>query len=160
MCVSVHRAAAPASCTTRRGVHQAPRRATPVTVQRTPLRGDCSIGRLQRRVCPTTGSVSANPANRPATALAEGLLRPVDLWIGWLGSGRSRCQSPELTLKFLPKRQLAERVQLVEGAMGALDHPWNDLVAPVTDGPLKLHEDLGRCEHRRCLPADQVEDPR
>jgi len=36
------------------------------------------------------------------------------------------------------RRQLAKRVQLVEGAMAALDHPGNDIVAPETDGPLKL----------------------
>jgi hypothetical protein len=54
----------------------------------------------------------------------------------------------------LHRRQLAKRVQLVEGAMAALDHPWNDIVAPETDGPLELQEDLCRCEHRRPLPAD------
>ena len=54
----------------------------------------------------------------------------------------------------LHRRQLAKRVQLVEGAMAALDHPWNDIVAPVTDGDLEHVEDLCRCEHRRPLPAD------
>src|SRR5581483_4878871 len=44
--------------------------------------------------------------------------------------------------------------------MAALDHPCNDIVAPVTDGELELQEDLCRCEHRRPLPADQVEDSR
>ena len=44
--------------------------------------------------------------------------------------------------------------------MAALDHPWNDIVAPVTDGDLEHQEDLCRCEHRRPLPADQVEDSR
>ena len=44
--------------------------------------------------------------------------------------------------------------------MAALDHPWNDIVAPVTDGELEHVEDLCRCEHRRPLPADQVEDSR
>jgi hypothetical protein len=54
----------------------------------------------------------------------------------------------------LHRRQLAKRVQLVEGAMAALDHPWNDIVAPVTDGDLEHVEDLCRCEHCRPLPAD------
>ena len=44
--------------------------------------------------------------------------------------------------------------------MAAVDHSWNDIVAPETDGPLELQEDLCRCEHRRPLPADQVEDSR
>ena len=44
--------------------------------------------------------------------------------------------------------------------MAALDHPCNDIVAPETDGPLELQEDLCRCEHRRPLPADQDEDSR
>ena len=44
--------------------------------------------------------------------------------------------------------------------MAALDHPCNGIVAPVTDGPLELQEDLCRCEHRRPLPADQGEDSR
>src|SRR4051812_4366314 len=44
--------------------------------------------------------------------------------------------------------------------MAALDHPCNDIVAPETDGPLELQEDLCRCEHRRPLPADQGEDSR
>jgi hypothetical protein len=52
------------------------------------------------------------------------------------------------------ERQLAKRVQLVEGAIAALDHAWNDIVAPVTDGDLEHVEDLCRCEHRRPLPAD------
>src|SRR5262245_31786520 len=56
------------------------------------------------------------------------------------------------------RRRLAKRVQLVEGAMAALDHPCNDIVAPETDGPLELQEDLCRCEHRRSLPADHDED--
>src|SRR5512133_2171436 len=60
----------------------------------------------------------------------------------------------------LHRRQLAKRVQLVEGALAALDHPWNDIVAPVTDGDLEHVEDLCRCEHRRPLPADQDEDAR
>lgn len=34
------------------------------------------------------------------------------------------------------RRQLAKRVKLVEGAMAALDHPCNDIVAPETDGQL------------------------
>src|SRR3954467_5925295 len=51
-------------------------------------------------------------------------------------------------------------VQLVEGAMAALDHPRNDIVPPVTDGPLERQEDLCRCEHRHPVPADQVEDRR
>lgn len=42
----------------------------------------------------------------------------------------------------LHRRQLAKRVQLVKGAMAALDHPWNDIVAPVTDGDLEHMEDL------------------
>ena len=33
--------------------------------------------------------------------------------------------------------------------MAALDHPCNDIVAPETDGPLELQEDLCRCGHRR-----------
>ena len=44
--------------------------------------------------------------------------------------------------------------------MAALDHPWNDIVAPVTDGTSRVPEDLCRCEHRRPLPADQGEDSR
>ena len=44
--------------------------------------------------------------------------------------------------------------------MAALDHPCNDIVAPETDGPLELQEDLCRCEHRRPLPADHDEDSR
>ena len=44
--------------------------------------------------------------------------------------------------------------------MAALDHPCNDIVAPETDGPLQLQEDLCRCEHRRPLPADHDEDSR
>ncbi len=44
--------------------------------------------------------------------------------------------------------------------MAALDHPWNDIVAPATDGDLEHVEGLCRCEHRRLLPADQVEDSR
>jgi hypothetical protein len=44
--------------------------------------------------------------------------------------------------------------------MAALDHPWNDIVALVTDGDLEHVEDLCRCEHRRPLPADQVDNPR
>src|SRR5215213_6465272 len=55
---------------------------------------------------------------------------------------------------------LATRVQLVEGAMAALDHLWNDIVASVTDGDLEAQEDLCRCEDRRPLPADQDEDSR
>src|SRR3954454_24369963 len=51
-------------------------------------------------------------------------------------------------------------VQLVERAMAALDHPRNDIVPPETDGPLERQKDLCRCEHRRPLPADEVEDPR
>ena len=43
--------------------------------------------------------------------------------------------------------------------MAAIDHPWNDIAAPVPDGDLEHVEDLCRCEHRRPLPADQVEDP-
>jgi hypothetical protein len=54
----------------------------------------------------------------------------------------------------LHRRQLAKRDQLVESAMAALDHPWNDIVAPVTDGDLEHQKDLCRCEHRRPLPAD------
>jgi hypothetical protein len=38
--------------------------------------------------------------------------------------------------------------------MAALDHPWNDIMTPVTDGDLEHVEDLCRCEHRRPLPAD------
>src|SRR3954454_15423437 len=60
----------------------------------------------------------------------------------------------------LHRRPLAKRVQLVEGAMAALDHPWNDMVAPVTDGDLEHVEDVCRCEHRRPLPADQDENSR
>jgi hypothetical protein len=60
----------------------------------------------------------------------------------------------------LHRRQLAKRVQLVEGAMAALDHPWNDIVAPVTDGDLEHVKDLCRCEYRRPFSADQVEDSR
>ena len=37
--------------------------------------------------------------------------------------------------------------------MGALDQPWNDIVAPVTDGHLELQEDLCRCEHRSHVPV-------
>src|SRR5690242_5116665 len=44
--------------------------------------------------------------------------------------------------------------------MAALDHPGNDIVAPETDGPLELQEDLCRCEHRRPLPAGRGEDSR
>src|SRR3954464_6425298 len=55
---------------------------------------------------------------------------------------------------------LATRVQLVEGAVAALDHPWNDIVAPVTNGDLEHVEDLRRCQHRRPVPADQVENSR
>ena len=44
--------------------------------------------------------------------------------------------------------------------MAALDHSLNDIVPPETDGPLQRKEDLRRCEHRRPLPVDQVEDPR
>jgi hypothetical protein len=44
--------------------------------------------------------------------------------------------------------------------MAALDHPCNDIVAPETDGPLELQEDLCRCEHRRPLPAHHDEDSR
>src|SRR5258707_12804220 len=44
--------------------------------------------------------------------------------------------------------------------MAALDHPCNDIVAPETDGPLELQEDLCRCEHRRPLPTDHDEDSR
>src|SRR3954467_10384876 len=51
-------------------------------------------------------------------------------------------------------------VQLVEGAMAALDQPRNDIVPPETDGPLERQEDLRRGKHRGLLPADQVEDPR
>jgi hypothetical protein len=49
----------------------------------------------------------------------------------------------------LHRRQLAKRVQLIEGVMARLDHPCNDIVAPETDGPLELQEDLCSCEHRR-----------
>jgi hypothetical protein len=35
------------------------------------------------------------------------------------------------------RRQLAKRVQLVEGAMAALDHAWNDIVAPLSDRVLE-----------------------
>ena len=58
----------------------------------------------------------------------------------------------------LHRRQLAKRVQLVEGAVATLDHPWNDIVAPVTDGELEHVEDVCRCEHRRPLMADQDKD--
>ena len=44
--------------------------------------------------------------------------------------------------------------------MAARDHPWNGIVAPITDGDLEHVEDLCCCEHRRRLPADQVEDSR
>ena len=44
----------------------------------------------------------------------------------------------------LHRRQLAKRVQLVEDALAALDHPWNDIVVPVTDGDLEHVEDLCR----------------
>ena len=44
--------------------------------------------------------------------------------------------------------------------MAAFDHPGNDIVAPETDGPFELQEDLGRGEHRRPLPAGHVEDSR
>ena len=44
--------------------------------------------------------------------------------------------------------------------MAARDHPCNDIVAPETDGPLELQEDLCRGKHRRPLPADQGEDSR
>jgi len=43
------------------------------------------------------------------------------------------------------RRQLAKRVQLIEGSMAALDYPWHDILAPETDGPLELQEDLGLC---------------
>jgi hypothetical protein len=33
---------------------------------------------------------------------------------------------------------LAKSVQLVEDTMVVLDQPWNDIVAPVTDGELEL----------------------
>src|SRR5690348_13875135 len=58
------------------------------------------------------------------------------------------------------RRHLAKHLQLVEGPMAALDHPCNEIVAPETDGPLELQEDLCRCEQRRSLPADQGEGSR
>lgn len=41
--------------------------------------------------------------------------------------------------------------------MATLDHPWNNIVALETDGPLKLQDDLCRSENRRRrrLPAGQ-----
>src|SRR5215472_4997948 len=71
----------------------------------------------------------------------------------------SRCRVRPLAAA-ADRRQLAKRVQLVEGAMAALDHPCNDIVAPVTDGDLEHVEDLCRCEHRRPLPAAHDEDSR
>src|SRR5687767_2190311 len=44
--------------------------------------------------------------------------------------------------------------------MAALDRAWNDIVAPLSDRVLEHVEDVCRCEHRRPLPADQVEDSR
>src|SRR5215469_1157367 len=44
--------------------------------------------------------------------------------------------------------------------MAALDHSWNEIVAPETDGPLELQENLCRCEDCRPLPADQDQDSR
>jgi len=57
----------------------------------------------------------------------------------------------------LHRRQSAKRVQLVEGAMAALDHPWNDIVAPVTDVELERHENCVAASTAP-LPNRQVED--
>jgi hypothetical protein len=46
-------------------------------------------------------------------------------------SHRERTRFSALPTTALHRRQLAKRVQLVDGAMAPLDHPWNDIVTPV-----------------------------
>ncbi len=64
------------------------------------------------------------------------------------------------TMRHARALRLAKSVELVEGAVAALDHRWDGLVASVTYGDLEHVEDLCCGEHRRPLPADQVEDSR